>query len=56
MIGHSGDALFYSAASLYLPDYGVTIGAAQNFDDDDSFGSIVEQVVGLITTYVEPAS
>ncbi|MCP4225102.1 MAG: beta-lactamase family protein, partial [Actinomycetia bacterium] len=55
VIGHSGGALFYSAAALYLPDYGVTIGAAQNFDNDDTFGSTLEQVVSLITTQVEPA-
>lgn len=55
VIGHSGGALFYAAASFYLPDYGVTIGAAQNFDNDDTFGSTLEQVVSLITTEVEPA-
>ncbi len=55
VIGHSGGALFYGAVSLYLPDYGVTIGAAQNFDNDDTFGSILAQVVSLITTELEPA-
>jgi D-alanyl-D-alanine carboxypeptidase len=54
VIGHSGGALFYSAASFYLPDYGVAIGAAQNFDNDDTFGSTLEQVVGLVTAHVEP--
>lgn len=54
VIGHSGGALFYSAVSLYLPDYGVTIGAAQNFDSDDAFGSIITQVVDLITTHLQP--
>jgi hypothetical protein len=33
----------------------VTIGAAQNFDNYDTFGSTLAQVVGLITTEVEPA-
>ncbi len=55
VIGHSGGALFYGAVSLYLPDYGVTIGAAQNFDNDDTFGSTLAQVVSLITTELEPA-
>jgi D-alanyl-D-alanine carboxypeptidase len=53
--GHSGGALFYNAASLYLPDYGVTIGAAANFDNDDAFGLIITQVVSVITTHVAPA-
>lgn len=54
VIGHSGGALFYSAAALYLPDYDVTIGAAQN-TDSDSFGSIVAGVVAIITSRVPPA-
>jgi D-alanyl-D-alanine carboxypeptidase len=56
VIGHSGGALFYTALSAYLPDYGVTIGAAQNADTADAFGSMVEEVVALITTHVEPIS
>ena len=55
VIGHSGSSLFYSAASLYLPDYGVTIGASQNFDHDDIFGWAITEVIRLITTNVEPA-
>jgi D-alanyl-D-alanine carboxypeptidase len=55
VIGHSGGALFYSAASMYLPAYGVTIGAAQNFDHDDIFGWAITEVIRLITTHVEPA-
>jgi D-alanyl-D-alanine carboxypeptidase len=54
VVGHSGGALFYSAAALYLPDYGVAIGAAQN-TDSDTFGPILAQVVSLITSHVEPA-
>ncbi len=54
VIGHGGGALFYSAAALYLPDYGVAIGATQN-SDSDAFGAIVTQVVNAITTHVEPA-
>jgi D-alanyl-D-alanine carboxypeptidase len=55
LIGHSGGALFYSALSGYLPDYGVCIGAAQNAETDDAFGLMIEQVVSLITTHVAPA-
>lgn len=55
VIGHSGGALFYSAAAMYLPDYGVTIGAALN-SDHDVFGSILAEVTRLITTNVEPLS
>jgi len=54
LIGHSGGALFYSALSGYLPDYGVAIGAAQNAETDDAFGMMIQQVVDLITTHVEP--
>lgn len=56
VIGHSGGTLFYSAAALYLPDYGVTIGALQNFDNDDTFGSTLEQVVDVVTAHVEQTS
>ena len=55
VIGHSGGARFYSAAALYLPDYGVAIGAAQNFYNEETVGSTLSQVVDLITTHVEPA-
>lgn len=55
LIGHSGGALFYSAVSGYLPDYGVCIGAAQNAETDDAFGFMVAQVIDLITTHVAPA-
>jgi len=55
VIGHSGGALFYSAAAMYLPDYGVTIGAALN-SDHDVFGSVLTEVISLITTNVEPLS
>lgn len=54
LIGHSGGALFYSALSGYLPDYGVCIGAAQNTDTDDTFGRMVEEVVAMIAAHVEP--
>jgi CubicO group peptidase (beta-lactamase class C family) len=55
LVGHSGGALFYSAVSGHLPDYGVSVGAAQNAETDDAFGLMVAQVVSLITTHVEPA-
>jgi len=54
LIGHSGGALFYSALSGYLPDYGVSIGAAQNTETDNAFGLMIEQVVSLITAHVAP--
>ena len=53
VIGHSGGALFYSAAALYLPDYGVVIGALQNFDDDETFGSTLNRVVSIVTAHTE---
>ena len=49
VIGHSGGGPFYAAASLYLPDYGVTIGAAQSADTNDSFGEALARTVGVIT-------
>ena len=57
VIGHSGGVLFYTAAALYLPDYGAMIGAAQNFYcEEEIFGSMLAQAVTAITTHVEPAS
>lgn len=54
MIGHSGGVKFYSASSLYMPDYGATIGAAQNFYNEESIGLLLAQVARAITTNVEP--
>jgi D-alanyl-D-alanine carboxypeptidase len=54
VIGHSGGALFYGAAALYLPDYDVTIGAAQN-TDSESFGPILAQAVAIVTSRLPPA-
>jgi D-alanyl-D-alanine carboxypeptidase len=56
VIGHSGGGPFYAAASLYLPDYGVTIGAAQSADTNDSFGEALVRTVGVITGHSAPAS
>lgn len=54
-IGHSGgDPFFYSAVSVYLPEYGVTIGAAENTETEDAFGLAIRQVVDVITQHVEP--
>jgi D-alanyl-D-alanine carboxypeptidase len=54
VIGHSGGDPFYSAASVYLPEYGVAIGAAENIETEDAFGTAMMQVVDIITRHVEP--
>jgi hypothetical protein len=53
-IGHSGGDEFYSSVSVYLPEYGVTIGAAENTETADAFGLAIMQVVDVITQHVEP--
>ncbi len=54
VIGHSGGDPFYSAVSVYLPEYGVTIGAAENTATEDAFGLAMMQVVDVITQHLEP--
>ena len=54
VVGHSGGDPFYSAVSLYLPEYGVTIGAAENTETEDAFGLAIMQVIDVITQHVAP--
>jgi hypothetical protein len=52
VIGHSGGSLFYIAASLYLPEYGVAIGVAQNTEPEEAMGWLVE-ALALIISQIE---
>jgi hypothetical protein len=37
-----------------LPEYGVTIGAAENTETEDAFGLAIMQVVDVVSQHVEP--
>lgn len=52
VIGHSGDALGYAAACLYLPDYNVCIGFVDNTHEGDAM-YIINDLMSIITNHLE---
>ena len=51
IIGHSGDAPGYAAASLYLPAYGVCIGGSDNTGDGNSMG-VLNDLLDIIIDHL----
>jgi len=51
-IGHSGTAPGYAAASIYLPDYKVTIGIVDNTEEGNSMYAI-NDFLSIIIDYLE---
>ena len=51
--GHAGGVPGYRARSLYLPDYGVSIGIATNTDGGEAMG-IINDLLSIITSHIEP--
>ena len=53
--GHGGSAPGYAAGSLYLVDYGVSIGIADNTEEGDAMGTL-NDLLSIITSNVEETS
>ena len=51
--GHGGDAPGYAAGSLYLVDYGVSIGIATNTDKGEAMRTL-NDLLSIITSHFEP--
>ncbi|MFC2123422.1 serine hydrolase [Bacteroidota bacterium] len=52
-IGHSGNAPGYSAACLYFPEYEVCIALADNTEEGESIGVSLNNLLNVITGYLE---
>jgi len=50
--GHSGDAPGYAAGSLYLVDYNVCIGIADNTEEGDTMW-VINDLLSIITAHLE---
>lgn len=50
--GHSGDAPGYAAASLYLVDYNVCIGIADNTEEGDAMW-VINDLLTIVTDHLE---
>jgi CubicO group peptidase (beta-lactamase class C family) len=50
--GHSGNAPGYAAGSLYLPNYGVSIGITDNTEEGDAMGTL-NDLLSIITSHLE---
>lgn len=53
--GHSGNAPGYAAASLFLPDYGVSIGIMVNTEEGEALRT-VNDLLNIITSQLDPSS
>ena len=53
VIGHSGNAPGYAAASLYLPDYNVCIGLVDNTEEGESVAMSIANLLTVITDHLE---
>lgn len=51
VIGHSGDAPGYAAGSLYLPDYNVCIGVADNTQDGKGMPIVID-IIEIIKAHL----
>jgi len=51
IIGHSGNASGYVAASLYLPDYGVSLGIMLNTHDGPML--VINDLITVVTEHLE---
>lgn len=52
--GHGGNAPGYAAASLYLPDYGVSIGLATNTEGGEAMRTL-NDLLSILTSHLEAA-
>jgi len=52
VIGHSGNAAGYAAGSLYLPDYGVSIGIMVNTHAGETM-FVINELLNIITTQLD---
>jgi len=52
VIGHSGNAPGYAAASIYLPDYNACLGFADNTEEGNSM-HLVNDLINIILNYLE---
>ena len=50
--GHGGDAPGYAAGSFYLPDYGVSVGVADNTENGDAM-HLLDDLMGVVLRNVE---
>ena len=51
--GHGGNAPGYGAACLYLPDYQVCIGIMDNTEAGEALGVCTNNLVKVITNYLQ---
>jgi len=52
VIGHTGDAIGYAAACLYLTEYNVSIGFLDNTHEGDAM-NIINDLIGIIVDHLE---